>query len=757
MKTKSKEPVLIFIFILATLFLYIPEIMFFSKGFLGGDYGQQFYPYSVLYAKAIKHFHFNFFTDLIGCGYNLLAEGQTGFFYPLNLLLFFLLPVKMAYQFNTIIHFILGGLFSYIFIRNKGVSKYSGFIFSLVFMFGANVCGINYNTVVQKVWVWFPLGLYFTDKFFSTNKNRYIFLLFAVFILQVFAGFLQIAAYAIGFSLVYFLIKLFQAKTNNTKKTFGFLFVGLCVFALISSLQILPVLRQVGTSTRAMQDSGFSLWGSMNPIAIFTLIFPKWDSVFGGNLYMGVGLLLFFLLFLHYYKKAPFDIKIYFYLAIFSLVLALGKFTPLLPVLIKLFHLNFIRKPSKFLFITNFFLSLTAIWSLDYFLKAKPQKEKIILMKSVKIIILTVIVAFAIANITFVFGKSHIMNLAKGFIKENIYGKSFHRYDLQFYYIKLNSLFNNIQAAFSFTNGYNLTGIILLLIALAVFRIKKYFKPAFFIFVFIDLFIFNQHSTGLKGNLINWAKYAKKPAYIEFLQKDKADFRIYNFITKDTEHYFYENYKLLANKNLIYKIPSIGIYAPIINKNYYSLLGDLGAVDDSLGRIPANKDILRNNIGLLKFLGVRYIISFKKLDSIRGLKLIYNEGRMYIYQLDNFPFVFFARAVKFFVNKDDLLKEIKNAGYNPQKFVAVRGKRYGEFRSIGFPKDWFIRKRLSYPKLTLEVKADRKSFLVIGYSGRYNIYIDNKKAGIYQVNLVYKGIIVPRGKHLITVSNVLFN
>lgn len=137
----------------------------------------------------------------------------------------------------------------------------------------------------------------------------------------------------------------------------------------------------------------------------------------------------------------------------------------------------------------------------------------------------------------------------------------------------------------------------------------------------------------MKGNLVSWNKFLKTPSYVTFLKDTIGPYRIYNFITEKTAHYFYENYRLLENENMIYGIPSIGIYAPLVDRDYYELVGDLGAIDDSLGRVYPTKKTLIDHLGLLSALNVKYIISFEDLDGIPGLTQVYSEGMLKIYQI----------------------------------------------------------------------------------------------------------------------------
>lgn len=746
----KREIVYVGALFILVLFIFIPEIMTFQKGLLGGDYGQQFFPYSKWYSENIKQSIVPFYTSSVGCGYSLGAEGQAGVFYPLNIILFLSLPVVIAYQVSVMLHFLLGGIFSYVFIRNKNISILSSLIFALVFMFGANVCGIRYNTAVQKVLIWFPLALFSIDKFFLSQNRRILMWLGLIFLLQIFAGFIQIAFYCVIFSIAYFLMKLFYQKDIPKVKTLSSMAFMLVITGLVSLIQILPTMRIIPGSTRAGQDIGFSLWGSSTPFVLSTLIFPQWDFLVEGSMYMTIALIPFLILFIRYFREAAPDFKMYFYFFAACFILALGSFTPVLPALIKAAHLGFIRKPSKFLFIGNFFLASCALWGLERFLYVKEIRERKFLIHVWALSILLVMGIFIGANFIIQHYGDFIVRQAEDYAAKHIFGKPHHRYGLDVYNEKVRSLFYTIKGFISIKDPRNWISLLFMISAFIVLFLKRNIKKLVFFLVFAELFIFTQYAMGLKGNLLSWKEFLTKPKFISYLEKDKNEYRIYNFFTEETEKYFYDDRSsVIENKNMIYGIPSVGVYAPIVGKDYYQLLGDTGAVDDSLGRLYSDRNRLINNMGLLSFLNVKYIISYEDLEGIEKLVKVYSDGKIGIYRIaGNMPRMFFANAVKTNIAEKKVLSLVKSASYDPSEFVFVSGEKSG-LGDIGFPKNSSIRMtsvREDYA--VVECEVDRPSFLVRSecLTG-WSVYIDGEKADIYPVNLAFQGIVIPEGKH----------
>ena len=87
-----------------------------------------FYPMKSYYAECLRAGRLPLWNPYIGGGYPQFAEGQIGALYPLNLLLFGLLPLTLAYNYNVILHYALAGLFFYAFLRRRKLGIGAAFI-----------------------------------------------------------------------------------------------------------------------------------------------------------------------------------------------------------------------------------------------------------------------------------------------------------------------------------------------------------------------------------------------------------------------------------------------------------------------------------------------------------------------------------------------------------------------------------------------------------------------------------------------------
>ena len=155
---------------------------------------------------------------MIGNGYPIFAEGQVGALYPFNLILFRLFSTILAYNLNIIIHFLMAAVFTYLFVKNLGLSKKASFLsaisYSLSGFMVIHIHQININMVITYL----PLTLLAVDKILTGNKLWFSFLTLG-FVMQILAGHIEMFYYCLGITGIYFLLKLFIFPSSRTPVT----------------------------------------------------------------------------------------------------------------------------------------------------------------------------------------------------------------------------------------------------------------------------------------------------------------------------------------------------------------------------------------------------------------------------------------------------------------------------------------------------------------------------------------------------------
>lgn len=386
-----KEFSLAFLIIsLALLLFFFPvlsgENIVVANGFFNSDSLLYHLPLRVHYAKALKSGILPLWIGEIGNGFPAHAEGLVGMAYPLNLVLYRLLPPILAYNLSFYIHFLFAGLFMFLYLRkvvNVGFfsSVFSALSLPLSAFFVLAILDIDLVTVLS----FFPLVLFAAEKLLSLREVlKYGLLLSAAFFMQATGGNLQALSFEVFILALYLLLRVYFSSPAGERlrkglKIFFFVFV-FGVFALfLSAVQLLPSLELIPYSIRG---------GGLNFSEAIRFIFPKravlslfapWLFDFKKDVdfnlakdevahvweyYTYIGLTPLFFIILAILKRGKRRLnffRISLVMAFFSLLLAAGKATPLYEIVWTFIPgMSFFRQPTRILFYFQFFLILLA-------------------------------------------------------------------------------------------------------------------------------------------------------------------------------------------------------------------------------------------------------------------------------------------------------------------------------------------------------------------------------------------------------------
>lgn len=577
-----------FAFWVVLYFAFLWPLFTMKKGFLAGDYAWQFYPWAHLYAQGIKHGLLPLWTPLIQAGFPLFAEGQTGMLYGPNLVLFGFLPLKAAYNASFLLHFAAGGLFSYLYMKRRGVGAEGAAVTALAFTFGSAYAGCFYNIVTMRTLVWFPLELVLIDLFYEKRKAVYLWGWAAVQGQVWLGGFPQTAAYAALFSGLYFLC---GPKTPRSLVLFA---AAAAASVLVGAPQLWATWELASHSTRVAQDPAFALWGSASPLVPLTLFLAPWSVFLRSGVYIGV---LPFLVLAALPGRAP---RRYWVLAAAGFLLALGSYNPLYWLLVKLPGFSLLRNPSKFLFFTAFFLAAASGYAVDSFLR--PDKGKGLCAPCVfgrarmwlAIFGASAVIAWAAAFL----GGPVLIRFGEWYVDRFVAGRSYHPWPLATYLERLPVLLGIVRANLAPSNPYVWApfgwGLLLLAITAAKGYAKKWGRVLFLFALIADLFLYGHcfFGTGFIGNLAPFPEVA----HTETLPKDGrwADLKTGDFIFP-------------PNRNILTGHATVGAYSPLIDRDYHELMKDFGVLDDSFGRPETGIGAWIAQKSLVDFIGVKYI------------------------------------------------------------------------------------------------------------------------------------------------------
>ena len=284
------------------------------------------------------------------CGVPLIAEIQSGLFYPPNIVFRFF-PLDIAVNLSLFIHLYLAALCTYYFGRQVHISRAGALITASVFCFCGPVflslfAGHHANLFTIA---WIPAVFILVNRIGITAGLKNYVYLGLIFCMQLLAGHPQYLYYTV---LVSWLYLLFVSRHRMNRKLIrswvlhqvGFFFsVGIA--ALISLPQILPVHEMLSLSARTNLNISDVAWFSFPPLNLLTFLTPR---IFGDGVklsywglynlwemcaYCGTMALLLSAVSIKHIKKTS-HIVFFLFLAVFALLTALGGHTPLL----KLFY-----------------------------------------------------------------------------------------------------------------------------------------------------------------------------------------------------------------------------------------------------------------------------------------------------------------------------------------------------------------------------------------------------------------------------------
>ena len=401
---------------LAVLALFFLSLFFFydllEKGFLliERDLGPYFIPPRFFWVESIKHGSFPLWNPYQFSGQPFFASPQHGMLYPFNIV-FFLLPFDIAFNAVIILHFFLGGLFTYLFLKDLKVNSAGALISGLIFMLSGYLLSVHSLLTILLSSIWTPLIMMFFRKAINGQGLRNE-IFTAIFITVSFLGGGIEIVYGNFFVLCIMLIFLpfpYVKFVGDKPQRYKFLFnvsisellrnvpvywgrirsllIVSILFLFLSAVQLFPFIELFHYSIRGngISYQEATIW-SFAPKDILLFFLPDaygyfldmkkywtvqcwFKTLYTGGLPFILSLIYFLMPHRRLSSSEEVDRRgkdrsnrlFFLILMLFSIFLALGRYNPLYPFMFKYIpFLNGIRYPAKFLYIFILVLSVTA-------------------------------------------------------------------------------------------------------------------------------------------------------------------------------------------------------------------------------------------------------------------------------------------------------------------------------------------------------------------------------------------------------------
>ncbi|MGH7202504.1 MAG: hypothetical protein ACREJB_18000, partial [Planctomycetaceae bacterium] len=173
-----------------TLLFWLP--LWAGGGLVGGDVYSYYLPQKSFYADRLRAGELPLWNNRTGYGYPLIAESQTGAFYPPNLLLYSTLDLNTAYNINHLLHYVLAFVFTWTYARAMGLRTVGALLCALVYVYGWFPPRVCWEWAILTG-AWLPAALWCTERFLQSHRWRFALLLTLVLAVQLFAGHFMLA------------------------------------------------------------------------------------------------------------------------------------------------------------------------------------------------------------------------------------------------------------------------------------------------------------------------------------------------------------------------------------------------------------------------------------------------------------------------------------------------------------------------------------------------------------------------------------
>lgn len=277
MLNKLKPYILLFIVnVIFFLPLFFPNLkLIITPEYGGGDQNILHYPVKFAYQQALQQNKFLFWLKDSGAGYPIFAEQEVGFFDPINILTLKLLPFALALNTQLLIYFFILSISSYFLARNYNLNKILSCLFAISLTYSCFVTSNIVHVSHLSSLAYIPLILALSIRAIKVNKIFNWILLLCSIVVQFISGHVQYFIY--GFIIVILVQAIdlfFKRKRFSDIVDLSLLKILLIYFIaiLLVAFQFLPLVELFFNSVRTSSSIGFQQRSDLK--LLLTIFYP---------------------------------------------------------------------------------------------------------------------------------------------------------------------------------------------------------------------------------------------------------------------------------------------------------------------------------------------------------------------------------------------------------------------------------------------------------------------------------------------------
>jgi len=743
LKSKWLETGAVFV-VLVSITGFCQELVFNSEVPFYRDLTNYFYPLRYSLWNSFRVGELGLWNRHFAQGFPALASFQIGVFYPPHWVLL-ILPFYESIRVLFICHFLLAGFGTYVLLRSWNYSRDLAIVGALLFSLGGMVVSLTNLLNHFQSAVWLPWLLVSWERLLVSQRWRSFVGFSLVAAMQFLAGSPEIAALSMFLALVKGLTFRQSETQASWSRIFGLAIAGNMLMLSLTMIQILPTVELISESRRghSIPASESFMW-SLEPISLLNLFLPdsEVDRSIGVGIiyYFGRKIPLFLTMYLGLISLYGIALWIYYgtrrekvvlsFLALMSLVLALGNNTLVYPFLLQhIPSLSAIRFPEKFFFIAYAVLILISINGLRSFLMDDSMR-----IRGAILILSGICLGWTCLYLYLNFRSEILSNFILAGHGDAAFSKGISGLTV--------AVLTNLQRQVILSFG--IVGLLFLIKADKIGR--GLFSTLLIALVYVDLtwahssFLFPMNPS----RLLSW------PSIIEPAH------------THQTRLFYYPSLKDLHPAYFTVRgQPTFEQAVALSFQNYLPNVGTVSGIDyfqeiDALGR-RGYSDFLRVANGLtwerqIKLLGifnVKYLVSFYDLPET-DIRLVrrFPQYFSWLYELKSVvPRTYLVK--KFTIDKDpvSVLRRLSDSRFNPLEEVVLDSE-------VSLPPSGaFVGKaeiqRYDDNDVQIVAAANGESILVLTdsfYPG-WKAYVDGQDSAIFRANHFYRAVRIPAGEH----------
>lgn len=643
-----------------------------------------------------------------------------------------------------IMHFFLGAVGVYLFVRYLGLRHFSALISAITFLLCPFIVGMGQAGHGSKLMALSYIPYLFLATQYVFEKRN----LLSMGILSVTVGTLlltnhvQIVYYGfmcVGLFAFYNLVFSFKEHRRIAIAQSGFFVAAFIIGFAISAFIYLSTYEYSQYSIRGGGETGVSgglnkdyatNW-SVHPLETLTYFVPSffgfqspfywgWMPFTESSVYIGIVPLILAAIAIIFYRN---KITIFFAaLSIFLLVISWGKFFFIYDILFEyLPFFNKFRAPQMILLLVPFTVGVVAAYGCEYLFGKFELREKLLkpLMYALSIFTVILFIGFFLKSSMFPTGSFTKEGDERQYNVEQISQLRTMRFEM----LKDDVIKFSLIA---------IAGIVLLLLFSKTIISQTIFGASILIVFFIDMGVIDKHYLQTYPNQQSEEQFPPTQT-IHYLRQDTSVYRVFPI----------RQFSSFDNSWMYYGVQTIGGYSPAKLKIYQEM------VDSCLYRGWDPQFPL--NMNVINMLNVKYVIADGRLPE-EYFKIVFVDQRKKEIVFENpsyLPRAFFVDTV-IVADKSTMFQIMNSESFN-SKHTAIVQQNIEE--KIYSPSDAEVRmKKHSAHHIELTTRNSVSSLLVLSeiyYPVGWKALIDGKETPIIRTNSILRSIVVPSGNHTI--------